>query len=218
MKWQFKRDVFALSVIAISLVGSIFFAPLLPDTMPMHFNSQGIPDSTASKAYFLIFTCGLNIGLYLLLTFIPLVDPFRKKFEARYQIFLLIRDLMVAFSLAMTIIIAISSRQGHLQTDLFSIAFGLLFIVLGNYLPRLPQNFFFGIRSPWTLASETVWVKTHRISGFLFVIAGAILIALSLLQFDFSVVMPMVLIPLVGFTALLYPYLLFRKLQKEGKA
>jgi uncharacterized membrane protein len=165
MKWQFKRDVFALSVIAISLVGSIFFAPLLPDTMPMHFNSQGIPDSTASKAYFLIFTCGLNIGLYLLLTFIPLVDPFRKKFEARYQIFLLIRDLMVAFSLAMTIIIAISSRQGHLQTDLFSIAFGLLFIVLGNYLPRLPQNFFFGIRSPWTLASETVWVKRTGYRG-----------------------------------------------------
>jgi sulfite exporter TauE/SafE len=60
--------------------------------------------------------------------------------------------------------------------------------------------------------------EAHRISGFLFVIAGAILIALSLLQFDFSVVMPMVLIPLVGFTALLYPYLLFRKLQKEGKA
>lgn len=218
MKWQFKRDAFALSVIAISLVGSIFFAPLLPDSMPMHFNNQGIPDSTASKAYFLIFTCGLNIGLYLLLTFIPLADPFRKKFEARYQIFLVIRDLTVAFSFAMSIIIAISARQGHLQTDLFSIAFGLLFIVMGNYLPRLPQNFFFGIRSPWTLASETVWIKTHRISGILFVIAGALLIALSLLNFDFSVVMPLVLIPLVGFTAFLYPYFLFRKLQKEGKA
>jgi uncharacterized membrane protein len=111
----------------------------------------------------------------------------------------------------------ISAKNNVFRSDLFGIGFGLLFVLLGNYMPKLPRNFFFGIRSPWTLASEVVWTKTHRISGILFAAAGIIFIVLSLLKVQLTIIMIIVLIPLVVFTAFIYPFFLFKRLQKETK-
>ena len=110
-----------------------------------------------------------------------------------------------------------SAKDGIFRSDLFGIGFGLLFILLGNYLPKLPRNFFFGIRSPWTLASEVVWFRTHRISGSLFVAGGILFIILTLLKVNWVISMIVILTPLVLFTAFIYPYLLYRRLQREGK-
>ena len=56
-----------------------------------------------------------------------------------------------------------------------SVALGALFVVLGNYMPKMRRNFFVGIRTPWTLADEDVWFRTHRLGGVLFVIGGVLL-------------------------------------------
>ena len=53
---------------------------------------------------------------------------------------------------------------------------GILFIILGNYLGKVQRNFFIGIRTPWTLADDDVWYRTHRIAGRLFVIAGLFIV------------------------------------------
>lgn len=62
------------------------------------------------------------------------------------------------------------------QIDLFvPIGIGVLFIVLGNYLPKIKPNYFIGIRTPWTLENETVWQKTHRLGGKVFVVMGVLM-------------------------------------------
>lgn len=217
MKWKFKREIFSLFLIAVSIIVSFYFYPGLPQTVPTHFNGDGIANGYSSKMSLMIMGTGLPVALYLLLTFVPYIDPFKKKIMNNYNIFLLFRDLVVGFSVYMLVIIFISAKDGKLNTGLLGIGLGLLFIFLGNYLPKLPRNFFFGIRSPWTLASETVWYRTHRISGSLFVAAGFIIIILTLAKIKLLISIFAVVLPLGIFTAIIYPYFLFRKLEKDGK-
>ncbi|HKI78724.1 MAG TPA: SdpI family protein [Ignavibacteriaceae bacterium] len=217
MKWHFKRDLFPIAMIIAFLFVSWYFYGILPDTVPSHFNSKGMPDGYSSKTTVIAIGIGASIGLYLLLTFIPMIDPFWKKIEKKYNIFLLFRDILIAFIVFILVIDFISAKEGFFRSDLMGIGFGVLFIIIGNYLPKLPRNFFFGIRSPWTLASEEVWHKTHRIGGTLFVIGGAIMIILILLKVELFITIISVLVPISIYSGLIYPYFLYKKLEKEGK-
>jgi uncharacterized membrane protein len=217
MKWNFKRDIFALISLVLFIIISIYFYTVLPKTVPVHFNSDGFPDNYSSKTNLIFIGISIAISLYILLTFIPMIDPFKKKIEPKYHSILIFRDIAMAFILIIFVFTYLSAKEGSARTELLGIIIGVLFILLGNYLPRLPRNFFFGIRSPWTLASEIVWVRTHRISGIWFVIAGILLIILNLLKVKLHISLLVVLTPTVLYCAILYPYFLYRKLEKQGK-
>ena len=79
------------------------------------------------------------------------------------------------------VIISISLGYNIAIDKVIPFMVGVLFVVMGNYLPKSKSNFFYGIKTPWTLTSEEVWKKTHRLGGKLFVISGLIIIVSSLL-------------------------------------
>jgi uncharacterized membrane protein len=216
MKWNFRRDIFALSLLVLFIIISLYFYTVLPQRVPIHFNFDGSPDNLSSKTNLICLQIGIAIFIYVLLTFIPMIDPLRKKIEPKYNSFVIFRDILLAFTILIFVLGYLSANEGAIRKELLGIASGVLFILLGNYLPRLPRNFFFGIRSPWTLASETVWVRTHRISGIWFVAAGILLIFLILLKVNLQISMIAVLFPTVIFCGILYPYFLYKKLEKEG--
>lgn len=215
MKWNFKRDIFALALLGIFIIIDIFFYFILPQTVPSHFNSSGLPNAYSSKLSFVLISASVPVALYFLVTFIPFIDPLKKKFGTNFNIFFLLRDFIIGLIVFVMILALISAKDGVVRTDLFGLGIGILLVLIGNYLPKLPRNFFFGIRSPWTLASNIVWYRTHRISGALFVIGGLLLIVLNLFKVNVITSLTIVLIPLLGFTAFIYPYFLYRKLQKE---
>jgi uncharacterized membrane protein len=215
MKWSFKRDIFAIIMIILTLGISLYFYNRLPDTIPIHYNADGYADGYSAKSFALISNICITVATYLMLTFIPVIDPFRKKIEKRYNVILVVRDIIIAFISVLFITNILTANDKSTLPNHFGIGLGLLFILLGNYLPKMPQNFFIGIRSPWTLTSEVIWAKTHRIGGVLFVIAGVIFVITTVLKIKLSVVMPFVLIPLIVYTAFIYPYWLFRKMEKE---
>jgi uncharacterized membrane protein len=216
MKWNFRRDIFVLSLLVLFIIISLCFYIVLPQTVPCHFGSGGIADNYSSKESLIFISISVAISLYILFTFVPMIDPLKITIESKYGSILLFRDITMAFILIMLVLVYMSAKVGSLRTDVLGIAFGLMFIVLGNYLPRLPRNFFIGIRSPWTIASETVWVRTHRISGIWFVVAGVLLIVLNLLKVKLHISLIFVLTPLFLYTAIIYPYFLYKKLEKEG--
>ncbi len=217
MKWNLKREILPAIIIAAFIALTLIFYPTLPERVPSHFDYHGNPDNYSSRAFIFWLNLGLILGLYFLLTFIPLIDPFWKKIEGKYNIFLIFRDLALAFFLFMYVITIIAAKQGKLEPHVLGIALGLLFILLGNYLPKLPRNFFFGIRSPWTLASDVVWKKTHIVGGWLFVLAGAAAIILSLFKIDLVISLCVTLGPVVIFAGIIYPLSLYRKIQREEK-
>ncbi|MFI5253084.1 MAG: SdpI family protein [Bacteroidota bacterium] len=217
MKWNIKRDLLPIGVIIVFIIISLYFYSVLPETVPSHFNRAGEPDGYSSKTFLVLFGIGESLFLYLLLTFIPFIDPFWKKIEGKYNLFLLFRDIALMFSLFIYVLILISAEKGTFEKGAFGIGFGMLFILMGNYLPKLPRNFFFGIRVPWTLASEVVWKKTHLVSGWLFVIAGAVIILLCLFNVPLDITLLATLGPVVLFSALIYPLYLYKKINKgEG--
>jgi len=217
MKWNPKREILPLAVFIILAGLSLYFYPRLPESVPSHFDYRGAADGFSSKGNVVLFNIVVAVGLYLLLTFLPFIDPFWRRIQSKYSLFLVFRDFMLLFLLFMYVLIILGAKEGKLPTGALGTGFGLLFVFIGNYLPKLPRNFFFGIRSPWTLASEVVWKRTHQLSGWLWVVAGLIVTILSLAQLNAGIVMLVVLTPVVVFTAIVYPFWLYRKLQKENK-
>jgi uncharacterized membrane protein len=216
MKWNLKRDLFPIGVIIVFAIISLYFYSVLPERVPSHFNGDGVPDGYSSKMFLVLFGIGESLLLYFLLTFIPFIDPFWKKIESKYSLFLAFRDIALVSSLFIYVVILFSARKGALEKDAFGVGFGLMFILMGNYLPKLPRNFFFGIRVPWTLASDVVWKKTHRVSGWLFVLAGVLICILCLFNIPLNITLFATLGPVVLFSAFIYPFYLYRKELKQN--
>jgi uncharacterized membrane protein len=218
MRWNWKREIFPLGVLVLVVAVSFYFYPILSDRIPVHFNVHNQPDRYGSRWEAISWGVGSTVVLYLILTFLPFIDPFWKKIRSRYSLLLLFRDIVLVFILFVYVLAMVSARAGVFQRSAFGVGYGLLFILLGNYLPRLPRNFFFGVRSPWTLSSEIVWKKTHMVSGWLFILAGLLIIVLPFLGLHLAIVLLGTIIPLVLFCAFIYPLVLYKRLQREKEA
>jgi uncharacterized membrane protein len=218
MKWNLRRELIPIGVVLLMALFTMVVMPGLPDQIPSHYDFKGNVDHVDQTVSFIWTFAGVLIGLYLILTFIPRIDPFWKRFKERYSVFLVLRDCMMVCMLAFYVVILMSAKSGHLNETGMGLAFGLIFILFGNYMPRLPRNFFFGIRTPWTLASDEVWKRSHAVGGWLWVMAGLIIIIMSLAGLRFGMTLMVVLIPLALFTGIAYPFYLYKKLQKEVKS
>lgn len=216
MRWNPKHDVIAFLSIAASVALTWYAYASLPDRVPSHFSLDGTADAYASKDFLLWMGIGLQLLVYVLLTFLTRIDPFWRTLRKRNSVILVFRDITMIFMLFMFIAAFLSARTGRLDMKLFGVGLGLLFVLMGNYLPRLPRNTFVGIRVPWTIASDVVWKRTHIVGGWLFVAGGALICALSLSGLPMHIVLLAVLLPVFVIGCIIYPCTLYHKLQREG--
>ena len=175
------------SAITIALMAgvAIWAGQQLPaENIPVHWNAEGVADrfSDKSEALFLLW---LLPGSALLGAFVfailPQIEPMRdnlfKSRKAYNAIWITTMLLFLGIHCGIAYMMVIGSGKEMQSNEFvrFVIAgTGLLFIILGNYLPKTRQNWFLGIRTPWTLSSEFTWEKTHRLAGRLFVLVGLI--------------------------------------------
>jgi len=177
MKLYTKKEIIPIILIlAIAALG-IYFFPQLPDRVPSHWNVYGQIDGWMSKTFFVWFFPALMAALYLLLSFIPLMDPLKTNIELfahGYFWFKLIFILFLGGLFGLTIYAGLGHQVDIGRFVLLGIA--VMFFFLGLLIPEIKRNYTIGIRLPWTLHSEAVWEKTHKFGGKLFV-ALAILFA-----------------------------------------
>ncbi|KEF37930.1 SdpI/YhfL protein family [Schinkia azotoformans MEV2011] len=83
---------------------------------------------------------------------------------------------------------------------------------LGKYMSRIQFNYTMGIRTPWTLANEEVWRRTHQLGGPLWLIGGIIIIILAFLPGKIAFIFMMIMIAIITIIPVLYSYFLFKKL------
>src|SRR5262249_15217173 len=96
-----------------------------------------------------------------------------------------------------------------------SVTIGILFIVLGSLVPRAPSNFFFGVRTPWTLSSERVWAETNRVAGYGLVGVGVLAVAGPLLVPSvWGFTLTFVALATVGIGVVIYSYILWSREQR----
>jgi uncharacterized membrane protein len=185
----------------------------LPDRVPTHFSMEGIPNDWSDKSTLLILPGLVGLGIYLLMLFIPSLDPKKKIQEmgGKYYTFRLMLGLFI--SLILTYGLCLSSGGAFKNPYMMFALIGAFFAMLGNYFQTIRPNYFIGIRTPWTLENENVWKKTHRLGGQIWMAGGAIIVILSLMIYNnqsfmfffLAIIACMVLIPIV------YSYMLFQK-------
>lgn len=154
----------------------------LPDRVPIHFNLQGEADDWGSKNFLVGLILFLTLGMNLLLLIIPNIDP-KDKLAHMGNKYHQLRLLLALFMAAMAVFMVYSAKAGNLEnTNFINLLIGALFIAFGNYFQAIKPNYFIGIRTPWTLESETVWRKTHRLGGRLWMLGGAVMCLSALLN------------------------------------
>jgi uncharacterized membrane protein len=150
------------------------------------------------------------------MTFVPFIDPFWTRIKPRYHVLMLIRDFVLAFMLMLLLLTVFAVRDGRLPLNMLGISLGVLFAFIGNYLPKVPRNWFFGIRTPWTLVSDTVWQRSHLVGGWMLTVSGVLTVLLSLVGIGLQYVLLPLLIVTFVVSGFVYPFLLHRRLQQEG--
>lgn len=210
---KLKKNKWVIIIVVLSILGTALIYPYLPEQVPAHWNLQGEIDRYQAKSS--VFKMALlPLGLYLLMMYLPMIDPKKGSYEKHKNAYNLVQILVV---LLLTVLHWISMLVA-LDFDIdvgfvVRILVGLMFIVIGNYSSQIRQNYFFGIKTPWTLANEQVWRKTQRIGGYSFIIMGAMMILSIWLPPKFAgIVILGSIFGGVGFVYI-YSYLCYKKLQ-----
>jgi len=203
-------------ILFLYILGTILY-PELPDKVPSHWNAKGEDDQYSSKFWGAFGIPTMISILYLGLLYIPYIDPGREnyiKFESTYR---LIRFLFVIVFAILQIILltVIITGKDYLISKLVPGLIGIMFILIGNYLPRIKHNWFVGIRTPWTLSNEGVWKRTHRFAGYLFVIGGFLMLLAAFLPPPVNAIIGVGGVLLVIILSIVYSFLIFKKLVKN---
>lgn len=206
---KMKRTTILTTIVClIPVILGIFLYRRLPESIVTHWDADGNPNGWSTRLTGAIIFPGIlalvNIVFPLLLKTDPKYNNMNEK--TKHVLHWIIPTISI-FCSGTTLAAALGM---DVKTALLAPMFvGLIFVVIGNYLPKMTQSYTVGIKIPWTLHSEENWNKTHRMAGFLWVIGGIAMIitgALGIGSIGIIVITAiMVLVPV------LYSYLLFRK-------
>ncbi len=198
-------------LIVLAALAGLLFWNQLPDPMASHWNIDGQVNGTTSKLAGVFLLPAMSLGLLLLFLLIPVIDPLKAniaKFRGTYNTFIVLLTVFLVYVHGLQL----AWNLGHVFRMNVALlpAVGLLFILMGFVIEKAKRNFFIGIRTPWTLSSDTVWDETHRAGGLLFKLSGVIALIGALFP-DYS--LWFVLVPAIGsalFTVV-YSYVLFAR-------
>ncbi|MDQ7024905.1 MAG: DUF1648 domain-containing protein [Anaerolineae bacterium] len=167
--------------IGIMLVTSLILYPSLPDELPIHWNLSGEVDDTAPKAIAVFIMPLVAILVFASTYIVPMIDPRRDSYEKFAPSYERVRLALVMFMVGIHIIMLTQYDNPQALIRLLLFAVSLLLAVIGNEMGRFRPTWFTGIRTPWTLADERVWRKTHRVGARWFVGMGLTNMLVSLI-------------------------------------
>ncbi len=170
------RKWLGFAAAALALGFSIWAFPRLPESVATHFNFKGEPDGYSSRMFGAFMIPGIMLALRVIAQVFPRIDPKSPNYERFLGTYWLLINSILWF-LAATHIVVLGYALGWPVSvqRVMPVGIGALFIVIGNYLGRVEPNWFMGVRTPWTLSSDKVWRRTNRTAGWLFVVAGCVL-------------------------------------------
>jgi len=203
--------IFPIILIIISFLVAIYFYPLFPDQIATHWGANNQVNGYSSKAFGLFFMPVLSVFLFFLFISLPKIDPYKKnldQFKNYFQNFINLIFVFFFYIYSITIVWNLGINFNMVQ--ILSPAFAALFYYAGVLMSHAKQNWFVGIRTPWTMSNEKVWDKTHKIGGKLFKLTGLISL-LSLIFPNLSVFFILVPILFTTVFVFIYSYIEFKK-------
>ena len=194
-------------VILLPILAGVLLWDRLPEMIPSHWNMAGEVDGWSSKSFAVFGMPLILLGAQWLAVLGTSADP--KNQNHSKKILQLVFWIIPVMSLVVSALTYSEALGTHLQVEeiVWGLV-GLLFIVIGNYLPKCRQNYTIGIKIPWTLSSEENWNRTHRLAGWLWVAGGVGMMIAGFFGFFWlmiGVTLVMSLVPCI------YSYILYSK-------
>ncbi|HCC06573.1 MAG TPA: hypothetical protein DEP72_00200 [Clostridiales bacterium] len=212
-----KFNKYISILIFLSIIGNILVYPYLPDVIPVHWGINGEVNGHGEK-WMSFITALLPLGMYLLAYLAPFIDPKRENYKLHATAYSYITIAVVIFLIILHwLTVAVNFYDNIDVVFSMRVIFGLLFVVLGKYMRQLKFNYFAGIRTPWTLASEEVWNKTHDLGGYVFMILGIIMLATIFLSHEIGFAIMMIGVIVLTLGLFIYSYFEFARIRKNNK-
>jgi len=186
-----KSELAILGIILISFLIGFYLYPQMTEKMASHWGIEGEVNGYLPKFWGLFIMPIISLGLFLLFIMIPKIDPLKQniaKFRKYFDGFVLLITVFLFYLFLLTIFWNFGFTFNIVQ---FLIpAFAVLLYYTGILLEKSKRNWFIGIRTPWTLSSDKVWEKTHKLGGKLFKIVGIVsLIGIVFIPYAFYLIL-----------------------------
>jgi uncharacterized membrane protein len=215
-----KAALVSAGLILAMVASALWVWMQLPATaeIAVHFGASGEADGWAHPWPGLFMVPGAGVLVWLLMAALPYIDPkganLARSANAYFTIWV---GIIAVLTAAQAAIVAASLGIGVNTTRLITAAVGALFIAIGNVFGKLRWNTTAGIRTPWTLADERVWDKTHRFGGRVFVAGGVIMLVAALVLPTNDRLVALIAIVVLGSVALtiVKSYLIWRHRQRD---
>lgn len=218
IKPSFKSEFWPIFLIISGFILGAYFYSNFPEQVPSHWDINGYVDDWSARSFAAWFFPLLLLIFYTILHIVPYLDPKRDRYPHFKNTYHAVKNSLMTFLFAVYIATGIIGLGYAVpMQQVMPILVGLLFAGLGRYIGSFEQNWFAGVRNPWTLSNPEVWKKTNILMSRLITLAGVLIIFTALplpvaLRYSIYIVaiLGMILIPNI------YSYLLFQK-ENEGK-
>lgn len=215
IKPNIKTELFPILIVILSLLASFYFYQSFPSQVATHWNFAGQIDDYSSREVGAFLMPTFIFGLYIMFLALPYLDPKKDRYQEFAKTYHIFKNLIIGFMFLMYLATGLANLGYPIEIGIVvPLLVGILFIIMGNYMGKIKYNWFMGIRTPWTLSSENVWNKTHRVGGWLFIGLGVVMLITPFL--------PKIIIAPIFFSAIIitvvgsfaYSYILYRHEKK----
>lgn len=201
---------FVLVLVGFAVAASMYSS--LPDPMPTHWDMEGRINGTMPKPWGAYLMPGVMLVLWAMFAILPRISPRGFEMDTFVRAWAIFALSTLGLMLFIEILVLRAARDGGmLSPRAIVVGIGVLFAILGNFLGKVTRNFFAGIRTPWTLANEEVWLRTHRLAGKLFVLAGLIIVVAGLAGVS---IWPLIAAPIAAAVIpAVYSYVVYKRIE-----
>ncbi len=200
-----------LLLLALDVAFALWALPRMPERVPVHWNLWGEVDGYGPGWINALLPAAISVAMYAGMLLAPLIDPKRANYALFPDTMRVVRWTLTGLFVAMHFVLVLSGLGYPVDVPfVIRLALPVMVMVLGNSLGRVRHNYFVGFKLPWTLASEEIWVRTHRLAARWWVAGGLVQLAAAFLPsaWGFAVFMTVFAVITVGPS--LYAYQLFK--------
>jgi uncharacterized membrane protein len=204
-------------LVAVALAATLLAWPHLPQRVPLHWNVHGQVDGWGPRGMLLALGPGAMLAELAIFAVLPALSPRRFEVESFMRTYL--RIMLAAILLAgyITAVVLFAGLTGHVDVSAALLGgVSVILVFLGNIMGKVRRNFFIGIRTPWTLASERVWHATHRLAGRTIVLTGIVSFAAALWGGLAGTVAWLALVLAGVLAPVVYSFVHYKALEREG--
>lgn len=217
IKFSFKTEWFSISALVVSFFGALFFYQYFPDQVPTHWNIKGEVDGYSGPFLAAFLLPLMMLGIYLMFIALPYFDPKKEQYLSFASTYHRFKDLIIAFLAILFFMMGLNGLGYQVRVGFYApIMVGILFLAIGLMLEKVKMNWFMGIRTPWTMSSEAVWEKTHRLSSRVLIVSGLLIALTAFVPLLFRLPLFILAIVLIVLGLPFYSYFLYRQ-EKKAK-